>query len=106
VDQIQQYLNFGYQIAGIIGMNPSPSCGVEVSKGKGKFLGLNEDTSEKEESGVFIEELQNEAQRREMGQLPIFGIRRILSGESGMEERLRVLNEKLSTAEGQSLISD
>lgn len=99
VDQIQQYLNFGYKIAGIIGMNPSPSCGVEVSKGKGKFLGLNEDTSEKEESGVFIEELHNVAQQRGLGQLPIFGIRRILTGESGMEERLGILNEKLSIFE-------
>ena len=95
VDQIQQFLNFGYEIPGIIGMNPSPSCGVEICKGKGKFLGLDEDTSEKKESGVFIEELQNAAQKRGLGQLPIFGIRRILTGESGMEEQLRVLNEKL-----------
>lgn len=100
VDQIQQYLNFGYEIPGIIGMNPSPSCGVEVSKGKGKFLGLDEDTSEKEGPGVFIEELQNAAQQRGLGQLPIFGIRRILTGESGMEERLRILNEKLSISDG------
>lgn len=106
VNQIQQYLDFGYQIAGIIGMNPSPSCGVEVSKGKGKFLGLNEDTSEKEGPGVFIEELQNTAQQRGLGQLPIFGIRRILTGESGMEERLRALNEKLSAVEGRPLLSD
>ncbi|MGD8761231.1 MAG: SCP2 sterol-binding domain-containing protein [Desulfobacteraceae bacterium] len=95
VDQIQQYLNLGYEIPGIIGMNPSPSCGVEISKGKGKFLGLDEDTSEKEESGVFIEELQNTAQQRGLGKLPIFGIKRILTGESGMEERLKILDERL-----------
>ena len=95
VDQIQQYLALGYEIPGIIGMNPSPSCGVEVTKGKGKFLGLDEDTSEKEDSGVFIEELKNAAKQRGLPQLPIFGIRRILTGESGMEERLRVLDERL-----------
>jgi predicted secreted protein len=106
VDQIQQYLNFGYQIAGIIGMNPSPSCGVEVSKGKGKFLGLDEDTSEKEGPGVFIEELQNAVRQRGLQQLPVFGIRRVLTGESGIEERLRILDEKLSGADGKSSVSD
>ena len=53
VDQIEAYLGLGYEIAGIIGMNPSPSCGVEVSKGKGTMLGLDRDTSEKEESGFL-----------------------------------------------------
>jgi hypothetical protein len=59
VDQVEQYLDHGYEIAGIIGMNPSPSCGVEVAKGKGKFLGRDEDISEKEGPGIFIEELLN-----------------------------------------------
>ena len=59
VDQIEAYLGLGYEIAGIIGMNPSPSCGVEYGsrKEKGTMLGLDRDTSEKEESGVFIEEM-------------------------------------------------
>lgn len=106
VEQIRQYRNLGYEIPGIIGMNPSPSCGVEVSKGKSKFLGLDEDTSEKKESGVFIEELKNAAQERGLGPLPIFGVRRILTGESGMEDRLRLLYDKLSYSEGRAEMFD
>jgi predicted secreted protein len=64
VDQIEAYLELGYEIAGIIGMNPSPSCGVEVSKGKGTMLGLDRDTAEKSESGVFIEEMMTLAAQR------------------------------------------
>jgi hypothetical protein len=39
-------------------MDPSPSCGVNAAKGKGTMLGSSRDTSEKPESGIFIEELQ------------------------------------------------
>jgi len=95
VDQIEQYLDYGYEIAGIIGMNPSPSCGVEVAKGKGKFLGRDEDISEREGPGVFIEELLNLMKARGVKPLPLFGIRRILTGENGMEERLKIIHEKL-----------
>jgi predicted secreted protein len=95
VDQIEQYLDHGYEIAGIIGMNPSPSCGVEVAKGKGKFLGRDEDISEKEGPGLFIEELLSVMKKRRIRSLPLFGVRRILTGESDAEERLRILQEKL-----------
>ena len=95
IDQIKAYLGLGYEIAGIIGMNPSPSCGVEVSKGKGTMLGLDTDTSEKEESGVFIEELRILATHQGIGDLPIFGIRRVLPGENGTADQLRCLESHL-----------
>jgi predicted secreted protein len=95
VDQIEQYLDYGYEISGIIGMNPSPSCGVEVAKGKGKFLGQDEDTSEKEGPGIFIEELINVMKERKVKPLSLFGVRRILTGETNAEERLKILQEKL-----------
>ena len=95
VDQIEAYLGLGYEIAGIIGMNPSPSCGVEVSKGKGTMLGLDLDTSEKEESGVFIEELMNLATQRGIADLPFFGIRRVLPGEDGSEGQIQHLESLL-----------
>ena len=95
VDQMKQYLDYGYEIAGIIGMNPSPSCGVEAAKGKGKFVGLNEDISEREEPGLFIEELLNVMKARGVKSPPLFGVRRILTGESDREERLKCLQEKL-----------
>lgn len=96
VDQIEAYLELGYEIAGIIGMNPSPSCGVEVSKGKGTMLGLDRDTAEKSESGVFIEEMVTLAAQRGIEGLPIFGIRRILPGEEGIEDRIQLMEEKLA----------
>ncbi len=98
VDQIEAYLALGYEISGIIGMNPSPSCGVEVSKGKGTMLGLDRDTSEVEESGVFIEELMRLAEQRGLQDLPFFGIRRILPGEEGIDSRIQFLDSYLSQA--------
>ena len=98
MDQIEAYLALGYEISGIIGMNPSPSCGVEVSKGKGTMLGLDRDTSEVEESGVFIEELMRLAEQRGLQDLPFFGIRRILPGEEGIDSRIQFLDSYLSQA--------
>ena len=98
VDQIEAYLKLGYRVAGIIGMNPSPSCGVNISKGKGTMLGLDRDTSEKEESGVFIEELVTLAEQRGIVDLPFFGIRRVLPGEDGVDDQVRLLDSYLSKA--------
>lgn len=95
-DQIKIYLSYGYDIVAIIGMNPSPSCGVEATKGKGTMLGLNRDTSEQEGSGVFIEELRNLAAERGLARLPFFGVRRTLPGEGGLEEKLETLRKRLS----------
>lgn len=96
IDQAEEYLANGYEIAGIIGMNPSPSCGVEITKGKGTMLGVNRDTSEVEDSGVFIEELKLEALDRGLIDLPFFGVRRMLPGESGLEERLEEVGRRLN----------
>ncbi|MGD9045731.1 MAG: hypothetical protein PVG06_18615 [Desulfobacterales bacterium] len=95
IHQVEAYLNDGYDILGIIGMNPSPSCGVEVTKGKGTMLGLDRDTSEKEGSGVFIEELQKLARERQLNDLPFFGVRRLMPGEEGLEERLATVRNRL-----------
>ena len=96
VDQIEAYTKLGYEIVGVIGMNPSPSCGVESSKGKGTMLGLDRDTSEKEEPGVFIEEMQKLVEERDIQDLQFFGIRRILPGEEGIKNRIKSLESYLS----------
>lgn len=96
VDDVEAYLRAGFQISGIIGMNPSPSCGVEVTKGKETMLGTGRSTDEKPGSGVFIEEMVNIAKSRKLPDLPVFGVRRMLRGESGMEERLAEVKRKLS----------
>ncbi len=94
-DQVEAYQACGCTILGIIGMNPSPSCGVEVSKGKGTMLGLDRDTSEKAESGVFIEELARLLRERGLPLPPVFGVRRTLPGEGGLEGQLRHVRERL-----------
>ena len=95
-DQMEMYLSYGYDIVGIIGMNPSPSCGVEVTKGKSTMLGINRDTSEVEGSGVFFEELKDLVRQKGLGSLPFFGIRRTLPGEAGLEEKLVYLRQKIA----------
>jgi predicted secreted protein len=94
-DQVEAYLGLGYEVLGIIGMNPSPSCGVEASKGKGTMLGLDRDTSEQAEPGVFIEELTRLIQERGLPLPPIFGVRRTLPGEGGLEKQLQQVRERL-----------
>ena len=96
VDQIKDYRELGFTIVGIMGMNPSPSCGVGVSKGKGTMLGTNRDTSEKPESGIFIEELQKLLTAEGITDIDIFGVRRLMIGESGLEERVEYLKSKVS----------
>lgn len=95
VQQIEDYLEFGFEIKGIIGMNPSPSCGVEITKGKGTMVGTDRDTSEKKDSGLFIEELTKLLDERNIKKVKVFGVRRILPGEEGIEERLDLINEKI-----------
>jgi predicted secreted protein len=94
-EQILRYREFGYDIVGIIGMNPSPSCGVEESKGKETMLGISRDTSEAKEPGLFIEELQSLLRGRGVEPPPVFGVRRTLPGEAGLEERLSAVAERL-----------
>ena len=96
VDQLQLYTSYGYEIVGILGMNPSPSCGVDFNKGKGTMLGINRDTSEIPGPGVFIEEIKNLIQAEEgFKGPPIFAMRRTLPGEAGLEEKIAELKKKI-----------
>lgn len=95
VTDIVSYIESGFEIVGIIGMNPSPSCGVEITKGKETMMGTGRDMNEKPGSGLFIEELIAAAKERGIKDLPIFGFRRILPGETGIDYRLKELLEKL-----------
>ncbi|MGD8292961.1 MAG: SCP2 sterol-binding domain-containing protein [Desulfobacterales bacterium] len=95
VDQLQLYQSYGYEIVGILGMNPSPSCGVDVSKGKGTMLGINRDTTEASGPGVFIEEVKRLIEEKGIETPPIFGMRRTLPGETGLKEKIDELKQKL-----------
>jgi predicted secreted protein len=54
VFQISEYVRYGFDIKGIVGINRSPSCGVDTtSKGNREVAG----------EGVFIEELRNKLEK-------------------------------------------
>jgi len=91
VKQIKDYLALGFEIVGILGMNPSPSCGVDVTKGKGTMLGTDKDTSEKQDSGIFIDELKKLLKENNLESIRIFGVRRIMPNEPGIEGRVEEL---------------
>jgi predicted secreted protein len=55
VFQIREYLRHGFTIVGIVGINRSPSCGVDTT---------SRSDQEVAGSGVFIEALRNELERR------------------------------------------
>jgi len=95
VKQIKDYLELGFEIVGILGMNPSPSCGIDVSKGKGTMLGTNRDTSEKKESGIYIDELKKLLKENGLEDIKLFGVRRLMPGESGIEERIEYLKSQI-----------
>jgi hypothetical protein len=76
-------------------MNPSPSCGVDVNKGKGTMLGINRDTSEVPGPGVFIEEIQKLIKKKGLEAPPIFAVRRTLPGEGGMDEKMEALKKQI-----------
>lgn len=95
ISEMKSYQKFGYDIIGVIGMDPSPSCGVYQAKGKGTILGIDSDTSEEKEPGVFIEELRKLIGNSELGDVPFIGFRRTLPGEEGIEEKLDDLSEEL-----------
>lgn len=96
VKQIKDYLALGFEIVGILGMNPSPSCGVDSTKGKGTMLGTNRDTSEEDDSGIFIDELKKLLAENGLSDIRIFAVRRLLIDEPGLEERMAQLREYIA----------
>ncbi len=95
ISEMKSYQKFGYNIIGVIGMDPSPSCGVYQAKGKGTILGTDSDTSEEKKPGVFIEELRKLICDSELEDVPFIGFRRTLPGEEGIEKKLDELSEEL-----------
>ena len=95
--QIEDYLALGFEIVGVLGMNPSPSCGIDTAKGKGTMLGTSRDTSEIAEPGVFIEELQKLLEEKGISGVHFFGLRRLLVGETGIEERLDYVKSQIQS---------
>lgn len=96
VKQIKDYLAMGFEVVGVMGMNPSPSCGVEVSKGKGTMLGTSRDISEQKESGIFIDELRALLKQEGLEEIKIFGVRRQGAGDMDPTERIALIQSQIA----------
>lgn len=65
VFQISEYIKYGFEVKGIVGINRSPSCGVETT---------SKDNREVAGEGVFIEALRNELEKNNIN-LKFIGIK-------------------------------
>ncbi len=79
VDQVQEYSRNGFKVLAILGVDGSPTCGVdETSTGyKGGYLpklAPSQEAKFTKASGIFIEELQSELNERKIA-VPIKGVR-------------------------------
>jgi predicted secreted protein len=64
-ERVSEFLRFGFDVLGVIGVNRSPSCGVETT---------SRDDRETPGSGIFVEALKRDLERLEV-QIPMVGIR-------------------------------
>ena len=91
VSQIKEYKKLGYDIVGILGMNPSPSCGVEISRIKWTIDGTNPEEPTSSNSGVFIDKLRESLKENNINDVKIFGLHRLLIDETEKEERFNFI---------------
>lgn len=81
VFQIEEYLHNGFDILGIVGINRSPSCGVNTT---------SIDNLEVEGEGVFIKALHEELKRRNIE------IKRVGIKDSEMDKAILTIKELLN----------
>ncbi len=77
-DQIENYIQWGYMVPVILGVDGSPSCGVNLTQSAPEWRGLVAGQDWKklrsiQEPGLFMEALQNELDHRNL-KMPILGI--------------------------------
>jgi len=83
VADLAEYRGLGFDVVAVIGMDPSPSCGVTMAKGRPAMLGLGDDTSEIPGEGLFIESLRRVAEAARVTLPPVVALRRVLRPEEG-----------------------
>ena len=81
--QIKEYQKFNFDVLGIVGMNRSPSCGVDTTSKKSR---------EVKGKGLFIEALETELEKNHI-HLPIIGI-----SASKIDEAVNSIKKMLSEA--------
>lgn len=72
IAQIQDYKSYGFKVLGIIGINRSPSCGVETT---------TRNNEEVKGQGVFIEQISEICQRRGLS-VKMIGVKTSEKGEA------------------------
>jgi len=82
VFQLEEYIQYGFKIVGIIGVNRSPSCGVETTTKEGNETGGR---------GVFMEIIENELEKKGIN-IPMIGSKTSRQAES--VERIKRFIEK------------
>jgi predicted secreted protein len=78
MDQVENYLQWGYKVPVILAIDGSPSCGFNLTLSSPEWRGLVagkswDDPRPIKESGVFMEAIGNELKRRNLN-IPILGI--------------------------------
>jgi predicted secreted protein len=82
VFQISEYLQYGFDIKGIVGINRSPSCGVETT---------SRDNQEVAGQGVFMEALGRELEKNDL-HLKMIGVK-----DAEPEKSIQMIRNWLST---------
>ena len=98
VDQIEDYLSWGYQVPAILAMDGSPTCGFNLTQSASEWRGRVAEMNWKPvryvpEPGVFMEILSDELKERSLD-IPIIGIPE-LPEMGSMEEALEKIEEAL-----------
>ena len=88
VDQVQEYSKNGFKVLAILGVDGSPTCGVdETSTGyKGGYLpkwAPSEEAKFMKASGIFIQELRSELNERKVA-VPIKGVMDTRAGKDAI----------------------
>jgi len=68
VEQVGKYVKNGYQVVGIIGVEYSPSCAIEMLQ-----VNVNGESKLVRGQGIFIEELLQELDTKDLSNVPIIG---------------------------------
>ena len=78
VDYMEEYARQGYQVAGVLGCDGSPTCGVSITawdeEWGGSPVNLNFNDAIIEGQGVFIEELHKAIEERGLTVPPFYGL--------------------------------
>ncbi len=98
IDQIEDYLNWGYQIPAILAIDGSPTCGFNLTQSAPEWRGRVAEMNWKEvryipEPGVFMKILSDEMKERSID-IPIIGIPE-LPELGSMEEALEKIEGAL-----------